>query len=669
MMGEAWRWRMVGGASLGALLMALTLWLAETWGVSKSSINVCFLVLSIAGYAAIGLVCRTTLSDEYYVAGRRIGAPFNGMATAADWMSAATFMGLTGLLISDGFVGDGERAGGLAYVLGWTGGFCLLGILFAGKINQSGATTIPELLGQRMDSAAVRWLGAVGAILCSGVYLVAQIYAIGLVASMLSGMNFELGVFLALGGVLLCSFLGGMRAVTWTQVLQCVVIVSTMVTLAVAVAWHLHGSALPSWGAGMGLQAMAQRVRDIQVDPAEAQSKAIMRERLAELERKIANPEQARFAERQLLGAKIADLKLQNSPVRDIQRLEANPVWHDSDSHRLVQGWQRERSLIEQELQRAIGFERGSASGIHQGLLNTVCLVLCFMMGTASLPHVLMRSLTTPTARQAQQSIVWTLFFVVIVYLCASSLAVMIKQVVLTDLVGSAMGALPEWAQNLRLRKPALLTLNDHNGDGLVQWADVRLATDYLVLAAPEILGISAVFTGLIAAGALAAALSTADGLLLTISNALAHDMYFQTLAPQATPIRRVMLSKILLMLVALVAAWIATYRPVDILFWVSCAFSLAASCFFPVLLLSLYWPGFSRAGAIGAMVSGTLLALWYIGAHSLAAAGPATVDGLWWGVAPVSAGVFGVPLGLGVGILMSKIWPPSRSSPLPVTP
>jgi len=611
-MGEAWRWRMVAGASFGALLMALSLWLAETWGVSKSSINVGFLVLSIAGYAAIGLVCRTTRADEYYVAGRRIGAPFNGMATAADWMSAATFMGLTGLLISDGFVGDGAHAAGLAYVLGWTGGFCLLGILFAGKINQSGATTIPELLGQRMDSAAVRWLGAIGAILCSGVYLVAQIYAIGLVASMLSGMNFELGVFLALGGVLLCSFLGGMRAVTWTQVLQCVVIVSTMVTLAVAVSWHVHGSALPSWGAGDGLKVVAQRVRDIQADPAEAQSKAIMRERLAELDRKIANPEQARFAERQLLGAKITELKQQNSPVRDIQRLEANPVWHDSDSHRLVQLWQRERKLIEQELLRPVGFERGSANGIHFGLLNTLCLVLCFMMGTASLPHVLMRSLTTPTARQAQQSIVWTLFFVVIVYLCASCLALMIKEMVLTDLVGSSMNALPEWAQQLRLRKPALLALSDHNADGWVQWADVRLSTDYLVLAAPEILGISAVFTGLIAAGALAAALSTADGLLLTISNALAHDIYFQTLAPHATPIRRVMLSKVLLMLVALVAAWVATYRPVDILFWVSCAFSLAASCFFPVLLLSMYWSGFSRVGALGAMVSGTLLALGY---------------------------------------------------------
>ena len=660
-MGEAWRWRLVAGASLGALVLALSLWLADTLGVSKSTINVCFLVLSIAGYAAIGLVCRTTRSDEYYVAGRRIGAPFNGMATAADWMSAATFMGLTGLLLSDGFVGDGEHAGGLAYVLGWTGGFCLLGILFAGKINQTGATTIPELLGQRLGSTTVRWLGAGGAILCSGVYLVAQIYAIGLVASMLSGMNFELGVFLALGGVLLCSFLGGMRAVTWTQVLQCVVIVSTMVSLAVAVSWHTHGTAWPMWGAGQGLDAMAQRVQDIKIDPAEAQSKAIMRERLSQLDQKIADPERARNEERRALGEKIAELKAQNSPVRDIQRLEANPVWHDSDSQRLVQSWQREHRLLAHELERPIGFERGSASGLQHGLLNTLCLVLCFMMGTASLPHVLMRSLTTANPRQAQQSIVWTLFFVVLVYLCASSLAVMIKGVVLSDLVGAAMNALPEWAQHLRMRKPALLTLTDHNGDGLVQLADVRLATDYLVLAVPEILGISAVFTGLIAAGALAAALSTADGLLLTISNALAHDMYFQTLAPQATPIRRVMLSKVLLMLVALVAAWIATYRPVDILFWVSCAFSLAASCFFPVLLLSLYWPGFSRVGAIGAMVSGTLVALWYIGVNQpwvVAAWGHGPLDGLWWGVAPVSAGVFGVPVGFLSGFALSKLWP-----------
>lgn len=183
------RWRLVLVGFLGLLVLTVMLWLADLMGASKGLINGFFLVVSVIGYALIGLFCRTTQADEYYVAGRRIGAPFNGLATAADWISAASFIGLTGLLLSDGYIGDGSRAGGLAYVLGWTGGFCLLGALFARKLNQSQAITIPELLGRLFGSASVRWLGAVGAILCSSVYLVAQIYGIGLVASMLSGLT------------------------------------------------------------------------------------------------------------------------------------------------------------------------------------------------------------------------------------------------------------------------------------------------------------------------------------------------------------------------------------------------------------------------------------------------------------------------------------------------
>jgi cation/acetate symporter len=227
---KPWRWRLVLAGLAGLIVLSASLLIADVMGVSKSVINGFFLVVSIIGYATIGMFCRTTMADEYYVAGRRVRAPFNGMATAADWMSAASFLGVTGLLLSDGFVGDGFHAGGLAYVLGWTGGFCLLGFLFAAKLNASGATTIPQFLGQRFDSPMVRWLAALGAILCSSIYLVAQIYGVGLVASMLSGLTFELGVFLALGGILLCSFLGGMRAVTWTQVVQCVVIVASMGT-------------------------------------------------------------------------------------------------------------------------------------------------------------------------------------------------------------------------------------------------------------------------------------------------------------------------------------------------------------------------------------------------------------------------------------------------------
>jgi cation/acetate symporter len=226
-------------------------------------------------------------------------------------------------------------------------------------------------------------------------------------------------------------------------------------------------------------------------------------------------------------------------------------------------------------------------------------------------------------------------------------------------LVGSHLDELPDWADRLKLRKLALLSIQDYNHDGIVQFADIRLFNDYLVLGVPEITHIPSVFTGLLAAGALAAALSTADGLLLTISNALAQDLYFQTAAPDAPPLRRVMLSKILLMVVALLAAWFATNRPVSILFWVTCAFSLAASTFFPVLLLGIYWRGMNRVGALSAMVSGLAISLYYIGANHpwvqmrlhLQAA-----ETLWLGLDPVCSGVFGVPVGLLAGFIGSKL-------------
>ena len=247
----------------------------------------------------------------------------------------------------------------------------------------------------------------------------------------------------------------------------------------------------------------------------------------------------------------------------------------------------------------------------------------------------------------------------VVVYLSASALAVMLKSFVLTELVGSHLDQLPDWADRLKLRKLALLSIQDHNQDGIVQFADIRLFSDYLVLGVPEITRISSVFTGLLAAGALAAALSTADALLLTISNALAQDLYFQTAAPGAPPLRRVMLSKILLMVVALLAAWFATNRPVSILFWVASAFSLAAATFFPVLLLGIYWRGMNRVGAVLAMVSGLGVSLYYIALNhpwvQMTLHLHAT-DTLWWGLDPVCAGVFGVPVGLMMGVLGSHL-------------
>ena len=654
-----WPWRMLLLSFAGLVLLTLLLLLADFAGVPKGVVNGFFLVVSIIGYALIGMFCRTTIPEEYFVAGRSISAPLNGMATAADWISAASFLGLTGLLLSDGFVGDGQHPGGLAYLLGWTGGFCLLGFLFAAKLNLSRAITIPEFLGRRFDSAAVRWLAAWGAILCSSVYLVAQIYGIGLVASMLSGLTFELGVFLALGGVLLCSFLGGMRAVTWTQGVQCVVIVVSMVVLGMAVSFKTQGHPFVSLAAVQSLPQIQARAKQIETDPVEQSTREVISLRMSNLDVKIAEPVYARDVERQTVARQIAKAKADNAPLREIQKLEATPAWRESSVDRLVGVWQAEREMLQQALQRPVGFQVPYLTGWNAGWNNSLALVFCLMLGTAALPHILVRSYTTATPAEAERSVLWALVLIVVVYLTASSLAVLLKSFVLTELVGAHLDQLPDWAERLKLRKLALLSIHDHNQDGIVQFADVRLYNDYLLLGMPEITHISAVFTGLLAAGALAAALSTADGLLLTISNALAQDLYFQTAAPNAPPLRRVMLSKMLLMVVALLAAWFATNRPVSILFWVTCAFSLAAATFFPVLLLGIYWRGMNRVGAVLAMVSGLMVTLYYIAVNHpwvqmrlhLQAA-----DTVWLGLDPVCAGIFGVPVGLLFGFLGSKL-------------
>lgn len=654
-----WPWRMLLLSFAGLVLLTLLLLLADFAGVPKGVVNGFFLVVSIIGYALIGMFCRTTIPEEYFVAGRSISAPLNGMATAADWISAASFLGLTGLLLSDGFVGDGQHPGGLAYLLGWTGGFCLLGFLFAAKLNLSRAITIPEFLGRRFDSAAVRWLAAWGAILCSSVYLVAQIYGIGLVASMLSGLTFELGVFLALGGVLLCSFLGGMRAVTWTQGVQCVVIVVSMVVLGMAVSFKTQGHPFVSLAAVQSLPQIQARAKQIETDPVEQSTREVISLRMSNLDVKIAEPVYARDVERQTVARQIAKAKADNAPLREIQKLEATPAWRESSVDRLVGVWQAEREMLQQALQRPVGFQVPYLTGWNAGWNNSLALVFCLMLGTAALPHILVRSYTTATPAEAERSVLWALVLIVVVYLTASSLAVLLKSFVLTELVGAHLDQLPDWAERLKLRKLALLSIHDHNQDGIVQFADVRLYNDYLLLGMPEITHISAVFTGLLAAGALAAALSTADGLLLTISNALAQDLYFQTAAPNASPLRRVMLSKILLMVVALLAAWFATNRPVSILFWVTCAFSLAAATFFPVLLLGIYWRCMNRVGAVLAMVSGLTVTLYYIAVNHpwvqmrlhLQAA-----DTVWLGLDPVCAGIFGVPVGLLFGFLGSKL-------------
>ncbi|MDP9108274.1 MAG: VC_2705 family sodium/solute symporter, partial [Pseudomonadota bacterium] len=239
--------RYYGWFALGFVLFLLALAILEKEGVPRSWIGYLFLFATIVMYAGIGVVSRTSDVTEYYVAGRRVPALYNGMATGADWMSAASFIGMAGTLYLSGY-------GGLAYILGWTGGFCLVALLIAPYLRKFGQYTIPDFLAARYDGNLTRVIGVVAAIGCSFLYVVAQIYGVGLIASRITGVAFEVGVFLGLGGILVCSFLGGMRAVTWTQVAQYIVLV---VAFLVPVAWlsvKQHATALPQATYGYQLQ-------------------------------------------------------------------------------------------------------------------------------------------------------------------------------------------------------------------------------------------------------------------------------------------------------------------------------------------------------------------------------------------------------------------------------
>jgi len=284
------------------------------------------------------------------------------------------------------------------------------------------------------------------------------------------------------------------------------------------------------------------------------------------------------------------------------------------------------------------------------------------MVGTAALPHILMRSYTTPSVRQARQSVAWTLFFILLLYLTAPALAVLVKFEVFNGLVGLPFDRLPAWVAGWSKVDPSLVSVVDINRDGILQLGEIRFGSDLVVLATPEIAGLPYVITGMVAAGGLAAALSTADGLLLTISNALSHDLYFKMIGGRnASSTRRVTISKVLLLVAALAAAGVAAQRPADILFLVTAAFSIAASAFFPALVLGIFWSRANKWGALSGMACGLGVTLYYLirnepwlrGAFRVSA----PVD-LWWGILPVSAGAFGVPLGFAVCVLVSLATP-----------
>lgn len=660
------------GYSLGFAGFALLLALAERLGLSKSWIGFCFLFATVVVYAGIGVLSRTTDPDEYYVAGRRVPALYNGMATSADWMSAASFIGMAGTLYLSGY-------GGLAFVLGWTGGFCLVALCLAPYLRRFGKYTVPDFLGDRYASNAVRLIAAMAAIAVSFIYVVAQIYGVGLITARLSGLTFEIGVFVGLGGVLVCSFLGGMRAVTWTQVGQYIILIVAYLVPVVWLSVKQTGSPLPQAVYGYQLQQISEREQQLREDPAELQVIAVLEQRIQRLRQQLQDVPAALASERQQNLARVARLKAEDAPLAEIQAAEKRLSALPRTPAEARELWQRQLLAYEARAkplggmaphaQAFAGDPQGDAAAqqaFEESRRNFLALVFCLVVGTAGLPHILNRSFTTPTVREARESVGWSLLFISLLYITAPALAVMVKFEVFDGLVGTPFDQLPTWIAQWAKVDPALLSVSDLNRDGILQLGEMQIGGDIVMLLTPELAGLPYVVSAMVAAGGLAAALSTADGLLLTISSALAHDVYHRVINPRASAPKRVMASKAILLLTALAAAAVAAQKPADILLLVAAAFSLAGSAFVPVLLLGVFWRRANAWGAIAGMLLGLGVTAYYmVGAHpglraSLGLQGPAQ---LWWGIQPISAGVFGVPAGLLAAVLVSLLTPRQPAS------
>ena len=651
------------------LFLVLMAW-AERAGLARDWIGPIFLFLSVMLYACIGIYARTGDPEEFYVAGRRIPAMYNGMATAADWMSAASFISLAGALYLQGFSGTAAQPGGLAYVLGWTGGFCLVGLLIAPRLRAMKLYTVPDFFAVRFGGKWPRLLAACGAIACSFIYVVAQIYGVGLIASRLTGVQFEIGILLGLGGVLLCSFLGGMRAITWTQVVQYLVLLLAFLIPVSWLSFKQLGTPLAPVAYGQQLPKIERLEDQLIHSPSEQDVQAAFQRRARDYAERLADPAAALAREREKLNERIRMLKAQGADLSLVMlaRRELADLPRDVASARDV--WTRAMNEAEERGRPLGGLPRhgqayeGDPQGTpaEQALFNTsrlnfIALMFCLMVGTASLPHLLTRFYTTPTVSDTRRSVAWSLFFIALLYISSPALAVLVKFEVMQGLVGSSFDQLPNWIAQWARVDPALISVQDVNGDRVLQFGEIRLGADMIMLATPELGGLPYVVSALVAAGGLAAALSTADGLLLTISNALVHDTAPQDGHPTARLTdTRVILSKFALLAVAMLAALAAALKPAEIISLVTASFSLAAATFFPALVTGIFWPRATGRGVVAGMLIGTGLTAVYMlqASPMLRAWWGAAPGGLWWGIQPVSAGVFGVPAGFAVIVLVS---------------
>jgi cation/acetate symporter len=438
-------------------------------------------------------------------------------------------------------------------------------------------------------------------------------------------------------------------------VAQYIILIIAYLTPVVWLGVKHTGIPIPQFAYGVTLQKIGVLEKKITADPKEKEARALAKAAADEAKAAPKDIVKATAARRELLEKKLAEAKASNQPDYVVKSAQDALGYWPTDPQKAA-GFFAGRANLAANANpprpHAEPFPGATEQARDIARRNFLGIVFCMMFGTAALPHILMRYYTTPSVRQARMSVFWSLFFIFLLYFTAPTLAVLAKFDVYSNLVGSHYADLPAWAAAWRLVDPTLLTITDLNFDGIVQLAEIAIGGDIIVLATPEIAGLPYVVSGLVAAGGLAAALSTADGLLLTIANALGHDLYYKMIAPTAPTARRVTVSKLLLLIVAFVAAWVTSYKPGNILFLVGAAFSLAASAFFPALVLGVFWKRANKWGAITGMVAGLGVCWYYMSTtypflRDLFGVTAPIASYTWFGMNAISAGVFGVPIGL----------------------
>jgi cation/acetate symporter len=653
----------------------------EQVGVPDRVLGYLFVLFTLGAYATIGALARTMQVAEFFVAARRVPGIYNGMACAASCLGGAMFVALPGVMYVLGW-------DGLGLILGLGGGLVLIAVLIAPYLRKFGAYTVPDFLALRFGGLPARLVAIVILACCSLAYLTAQIHATGIVLSRFLAIGFESAVVVALAAMLASTVLGGMRSLTWSQVAQYIIMAVALVVPAVVTAIDLYGNPLPQLALGDALIEITSMEREL-------------------LESRLASP---------------GEITPHLAPFATL------------------------------------------------GERNFIALAVCLMLGTASLPHIVMRFFTTGSVRQSRTSVAWALLFLLLLVTLAPAYAAFAKVEIFGSVIGSSVAALPDWVAHYsgldlvavyglsvsgvetvmagvaaaiadgaaehgavaagldgkaaalwngfgepvraaifnavsedpasragEVWRRAILSaaVTSENYAARLPLAQFSIDRDAILIAAPEIAGLPYVFAGVVAAGALAAGLSTANGLLVAIANTMSHDVYYRTLDPEASTAKRLVVSRVFLVLVACAAAWLAASRQADVLSVVTWAFSLAAAGFFPALVLGIWWKRATSWGAVAGMLAGfsTALAILVVtrfapeeGVRWLAMT-PAPGDAAalagraieamvhltpspaisgqvgWFGVSSTAIAVIGVPVGFVVMIIVSLVTPaPSQA-------